>query len=1094
MASPGRSPTSAFSETPYLDPSFEKQLEAHTLRTYGDGEEYVRIYSLTKWLRTTAPETGLTPLFRILQNVYRGRGINYDTVIKPDKEWKRVDIVFCILLKIGQPQFVTKFQHAGIVDRELPMSRADMVDKLYKQKVADIKKMSDNDINILAAEFYKLQWMFKPHVFCIDDPNLDYKAVLPIRSKQALGRETNGRAKEKKGGTAHVYRITVLEEFVDKEIRDSLHESCYYDDTSDEELGPVKVCQLVVKEYTNDSDNAEALRAWNNEKAIFERFKGSKVKGVVNYFGSFTKWIRPESDTGDESPGLEKSARRNPAKAKLFILLELAEYDMSDFLKNKSRLTLPAQIKSFWINLFRLADALAELHQYSVKFEGITINNRALHADIKPSNIVSVQGRWKLADMGYARMMGTNETIQIYGYTHNWGAPEVHPGRDSRKPVSTAIDMWSLGCILSVAATWLVLGADEVKVYDQVRVNSTMLRKAKLPEKQSPGNYFHDGSDPLPEISQWHNLLKACLCIGDFMTADVIDLVEKELLVADPEKRATAHKFSRLCQDLERKWASRAREHLSIDPVILAAFKDYNERKTEYGMLDGISEPFNDERHTSPEAKKMAALGKEKAIHIKKDEANKFFENAIQAASLEAEVNKVIECIEESKQADEVALQDRKPSKLRLDTAVATDLHLGATQSYRAVSPASYRLLRSEKRRPLQPENVFQARAAHRRQKDKMWNGKPEFASREEKLKQKYKNRDIIFLLDNSESMSEYWAEARDLLKVLLRKCHKYDDDGVEVLFTGNAEVRLCGKKVDHLIHSIDSGRYDPRNYSVNIATRLDQIFREYEDPKRRATKKWRPSSGALTKKSDHSPKPATLIFFTDGMWRGCDKVDVSNTIKEFLQRIQPDLKTTDTRPFTIEFVHFGEEAEAALYLDYLDDRLCNEDDGMLDVIDTEPAREDVYKMLLGSLDPRYDRLDQGIADDESEQGESLKGGGAVFINSTASPLPTKVPAGSKRKRGLFSRCRAAMAILFDGDTSQESVSNANKPNEQMERTSTSQTHEQVSVAYLQAGAGSKSSDDAVQLAQSNIEQPAIKVNGTDPRATERPPGSSAEP
>lgn len=178
--------------------------------------------------------------------------------------------------------------------------------------------------------------------------------------------------------------------------------------------------------------------------------------------------------------------------------------------------------------------------------------------------------------------------------------------------------------------------------------------------------------------------------------------------------------------------------------------------------------------------------------------------------------------------------------------------------------------------------------------------------------------------------MAEYWAESRDLLKVLLRKCQKYDEDGVDVLLTGHPDVKLNDKNVDHLINKIDTGHYDPQNYSVNIATRLDQIFREYESPKKRGTRHWVKGSSSPNGELSQHRKPVTLIFFTDGIWRGCDKDDVRNTIKDFLQRLKSTLGVEQERPFTIEFVHFGEDSEAALYLDYLDDCLCDEEEGMM--------------------------------------------------------------------------------------------------------------------------------------------------------------------
>lgn len=75
-------------------------------------------------------------------------------------------------------------------------------------------------------------------------------------------------------------------------------------------------------------------------------------------------------------------------------------------------------------------------------------SRRILHRDLKPQNLLIDESRkLKLADFGLARAFG----IPLRCYTHEvvtlwYRAPEILMGS---RHYSTAVDMWSIGCIFA---------------------------------------------------------------------------------------------------------------------------------------------------------------------------------------------------------------------------------------------------------------------------------------------------------------------------------------------------------------------------------------------------------------------------------------------------------------------------------------------------------------------------------------------------------------------------------------------------------------------------------------------------------------------
>lgn len=90
-----------------------------------------------------------------------------------------------------------------------------------------------------------------------------------------------------------------------------------------------------------------------------------------------------------------------------------------------------------------------------------------------------------------------------------------------------------------------------------------------------PGDYFHNGGDVLPAVTNWHQHLRATCRRTDLITSSVLDLVDRKMLKADPLHRAGAED---LCAELEDILSrSQALSQSTIPESLLQMLKDIDE-------------------------------------------------------------------------------------------------------------------------------------------------------------------------------------------------------------------------------------------------------------------------------------------------------------------------------------------------------------------------------------------------------------------------------------------------------------------------------------------------------------------------------------
>ncbi|KAI5171036.1 hypothetical protein NEFER03_0438 [Nematocida sp. LUAm3] len=121
---------------------------------------------------------------------------------------------------------------------------------------------------------------------------------------------------------------------------------------------------------------------------------------------------------------------------KLYMVFEYAEVDLKNYLTELRREKKHLTKKEVRKYAYQLISALTYCHSVGI-----------LHRDLKPQNILLSHGNIKLADFGLGRSVGiplhtlTSEVVTLW-----YRAPELLLGA---KYYSTAVDVWSIGCIVA---------------------------------------------------------------------------------------------------------------------------------------------------------------------------------------------------------------------------------------------------------------------------------------------------------------------------------------------------------------------------------------------------------------------------------------------------------------------------------------------------------------------------------------------------------------------------------------------------------------------------------------------------------------------
>ncbi|PNP58334.1 hypothetical protein THARTR1_01849 [Trichoderma harzianum] len=379
-----------------------------------------------------------------------------------------------------------KLQHSGFKDEDLPVCiKSDKICKINSDSplecFADWKSI---DID----SFCQKQWIFLAPVFHESKfiYGFDGKHRLPYLSAEQPG-----------DGSGHFGEVRKLQ----------LHFAHFHKGESAKILSGGSFDVAVKRLFQNDQQT-DVQKFYEKEKHTLETMKELNNKHLIKAIATYTK--------GND---------------KYFLFPWANGGNLQDMLQSNQG-TLDKDLVAWVLDqIVGLSEAIWALHDKKIR-----------HGDIKPSNIlcsgpgtgITNESTLIIADVGlakqhveYTRYRNSTTTTRHGSITYE--PPEVSPKRQL-KTLSRNYDIWSLGCVFLELIIWAVYGVHGTKSFHgHLSQNSN----ARFWEEVGSG-----GTEQIHSaVGTWIKKLRGDLN-GSSAFSDVIELIEKKLLIISDKKRA----------------------------------------------------------------------------------------------------------------------------------------------------------------------------------------------------------------------------------------------------------------------------------------------------------------------------------------------------------------------------------------------------------------------------------------------------------------------------------------------------------------------------------------------------------------------------
>lgn len=208
--------------------------------------------------------------------------------------------------------------------------------------------------------------------------------------------------------------------------------------------------------------------------------------------------------------------------------------------------------------------------------------------------------------------------------------------------------------------------------------------------------------------------------------------------------------------------------------------------------------------------------------------------------------------------------------------------------------------------------------------------------------------RDHVFLVDDAQSMNQYWPDLKRLLKALAWLVSRDDDNGMELRFLRSTK-HCTSKDPAKLVEFLGKTR---RVGQSDINDRLGEVLEDYC----RRCDTWKRSQIRSSSKlyqtlfrTGGKPKKLSIYVLTDAIWQ--PRSDAADSIRPMVKMLEEW-----QFPFNrvgIQFIRFGDDPDSIQKLNRLD--LKSQLGVSKDIVDHTPSTGNLLKMIVGAIDKDAD-------------------------------------------------------------------------------------------------------------------------------------------
>ncbi|KAK7994270.1 hypothetical protein PG991_015858 [Apiospora marii] len=576
---------------------------------------------------------------------------------------------------------------------------------------------------------------------------------------------------------------------------------------------------------------------------------------------------------------------------KSVIVLEFAPGgNLAAFLRNARTPTTQGEFCSLWTSLTSLLIAIYYLNN-------LPIGAGCAHRDIKFENILVFPGSTgspydftlKLTDFDtisdVQEVSSRNGSRQFDDGGRVYCAPEASRLHEREQyaleHTPLSSDIWSLGALFSDIIVWLAEGFTGIDCYEKARKAETS-GIADIPGSGYE-NCFHNGLERLKCVEEAHQRAMGLLAKIDDITPRMKELTESYMLVPSSRRPDPKTLHRHFTFEIQGQLRQAAAQDGSRPPFsrLRAGFSDPPRVPPDLPRLDIANLDMNQDRPRS-----AASVN-----------------NGGTASPVNLLAVSPVPHISSNPSPVTPGTRKSEDSIYRLPEITVEDANAW---------------LASKRRSPIQGmEEVLQV----------------------------IKDRDQLFVIDDSKSMAQHKAHLYLTIKALLAFACQIDPDRVEIVFTsdqtnvirdklfrGGPEY-LARKVLDHF----DNGTSG--NIPTNMESKLSDILLRLV-----------PVVGV---------KKTSVYVMTDAVWEPSSEPGggVETTLRNLIGRLKHNRK--DRHFVTLQFIRFGDDPDGLKRLKYLDDELATERgiDGF-DIVDYREHNDNVPHMLMGAYSRHYDRQD----------------------------------------------------------------------------------------------------------------------------------------